>query len=82
MPRKRKAAQLSKTGCGTETSAASGHVIQSHKKQMTLPFTTMSSGKKTPMTTPMSTLSKANAHQLLARILPDILHSALESFQQ
>ena len=82
MPRKRKAVQSSKTGCGMETSAASGHVLQSHKKQMTLLFTTMSSGKKTPMTTSMSTPSKANAQQLLARISPDILCSALESFQK
>ena len=81
MPRKRKAAQSSKTGCDMETSAASGCVLQSHKKQMTLLLTTMSSGKKTPMTMSMSTPSKANAQQLLARISPDIFHNALESFQ-
>ena len=80
IPRKRKAAQSSETGCSMETSAASGRVLQSHKKQTTLPFTAMSSGKMTLMTTSVSTSSKANAQQLLARISPDILCSALESF--
>ena len=49
---------------------------------MTLPFTAMSSGKKTPTTMSMSTPSKANAQQLLARISLDILCNALESFRQ
>ena len=42
----------------------------------------MSNGKKTPMTMSTSTPSKASAQQLLARISPDVLHNALESFQQ
>ena len=54
MARKRKTTQSSKTGCVMETSAASGCVLQSYKKQMT------------PMTTSMSTPSKASAQQLLA----------------
>ena len=71
MPRKRKAAQSSET-CGMETSATSGCVLQSHKKQMTFLFTALSIGKNPPMTTSMSTPSKANAQQLLARISPDV----------
>ena len=64
------------------TSAASGRVLQPRKKQMTLPLATMSSRKKTPTTTSMSTPSKANAQQLLARISPGILRRSLESFRQ
>ena len=83
MPRKRKTTQSSKTGCVTGNSAAaSGHVLGSHKKQMTLPFTIMSGGKKTPVTS-TSTPSKASAQQLLAKISPpDVLCNALRSFQQ
>ena len=64
MPRKRKTTQLSKTGCVTETSAASGRVLQSDKKQMTLLITKMSHEKKTPVAMSTSTPSKANAQQL------------------
>ena len=82
MPRKKKTTQSSETDCATGTSVASGHVLRPNSKQTTLPFAVMSTGKKTPMPTSMSTPSKARVQQLLTHISPEVLHSALRSFQQ
>ena len=82
MPRKKKTTQLSETNCATGTSVAGGHVLRSHSKQTTLPFAIMSDGKKTPTPTSMSTPFKARVQQLLTHISPEVLHSALRSFQQ
>ena len=82
MPRKKKIMKLSKIGCVVEALTTSHRVLQSHIKQTTLLFTAMSSDKKTTMTSSVSTFSKADAQQLLAKISPDVLKKVLKSFAQ
>ena len=81
MPRK-KIMESSKTDCVVEALTTHCRVLQSHTRQTTLPFTVMSSDKKFTMASSVSTPSKVDAQQLLAKISPDMLKKALKSFAQ
>ena len=82
MPRKKKTTQTSETDCATGTSVNSGRVLRSCPKQTTVQFAIMSGEKKTPTPTSTSTASKPRVQQLLTHISPEVLYSALRSFQQ
>ena len=82
MPRRKRTGESSEASCVAETLAAGGRILWSHTKQTTLSFPVMSSDKGIPTTTSLSTPSKTDVRQLLAKISPVVIHNTLRSFRE